>query len=87
MTGILGGGWVLQDFHPMGDVPTGVKLTSFSGEASDIKLAQLQGYVSLVESGELILKLGPSFHFGELRKAHAMMDENRANGKIVIEVD
>jgi hypothetical protein len=40
-----------------------------------------------VESDELILKLGPSFHFGELRKAHAMMDENRANGKIVVEVD
>jgi hypothetical protein len=43
--------------------------------------------VSLVESDELILKLGPSFHFGKLREAHAMMDENRANGKIVIEVD
>lgn len=87
MTGILGGGWVLKNFHPMGDVPTGVKLTSYSGEASDITCAQLQRYVSLVESGELILKLGPSFHFGKLREAHAMMDENKANGKIVIEVD
>jgi len=87
MTGILGGSWVLQDFHPMGDVPTGVKLTSYSGEASDIKCAQLQRYVSLVESDKLILKLGPSFHFRELREAHTIMDENRANGKIVIEVD
>jgi NADPH:quinone reductase-like Zn-dependent oxidoreductase len=43
--------------------------------------------VSLVESGELILKLGPSFHFAKLREVHAMMDQNRANGKIVIEVD
>jgi NADPH:quinone reductase-like Zn-dependent oxidoreductase len=87
MTGILGGSWVLTDFHPMGDIPTGVKLTSYSGEASDITCAQLQRYVSLVESGELILKLGPSFHFAKLREAHAMMDQNRANGKIVIEVD
>jgi NADPH:quinone reductase-like Zn-dependent oxidoreductase len=87
MTGILGGRWVLQDFHPMGDVPTGVKLTSYSGEAADITSAQLQQYVSLVESDELSLKLGPSFHFGKLREAHTMMDENRANGKIVIEVD
>jgi NADPH2:quinone reductase len=71
----------------MGDVPTGVKLTSYSGEAADITSAQLQQYVSLVESDELSLKLGPSFHFGRLREAHAMMDENRANGKIVIEVD
>ena len=36
MTGILGGKWVLDDFHPMGDVPTGVKLTSYSGETSDL---------------------------------------------------
>ena len=87
MTGILGGSWAMKDFHPMGDIPTGVKLTSYSGEASDITGAQLQRYVSLVESGELILRLGPSFHFGKLREAHTMMDENRANGKIVIEVD
>ena len=86
MTGILGGKWSLPDFHPMGDVPTGVKLTSYSGEASDITCAQLQHYVSLVESGELTIKLGPSFGFNMLREAHTLMDENRANGKIVIEV-
>ncbi len=86
MTGILGGKWVLPEFHPMGDVPTGVKLTSYAGESSDITSAQLQEYVSLVESGELNLKLGPSFPFERLREAHTMMDENRANGKIVIEV-
>ena len=50
MTGILGGKWVLSEFHPMGDVPTGVKLTSYSGESSDITRAQLQEYVSLIES-------------------------------------
>jgi hypothetical protein len=30
---------------------------------------------------------GQSFHFGKLREAHAMMDENRASWKIVIELD
>jgi NADPH:quinone reductase-like Zn-dependent oxidoreductase len=86
MTGILGGKWVLSEFRPMGDVPTGVKLTSYSGESSDITCEQLQRYVGLVESGELPLKLGPSFPFERLQEAHTMMDENRANGKIVMEV-
>jgi NADPH:quinone reductase-like Zn-dependent oxidoreductase len=86
MTGILGGQWTLSEFHPMGDVPTGVKLTSYSGEASDISAEQLQRYVSLVESGELILKTGPRFEFDRLQEAHELMDSNRANGKIVIEV-
>ncbi len=86
MTGILGGQWTLSEFHPMGDVPTGVKLTSYSGEASDISVEQLQRYVSLVESGDLKLKTGPRLPFHRLQEAHVMMDENRANGKIVIEV-
>ena len=86
MTGILGGQWTLSEFHPMGDVPTGVKLTSYSGKASDISVEQLQRYVSLVEAGDLKLKTGPRFPFDRLQEAHAMMDENRANGKIVIEV-
>jgi len=86
MTGILGGEWTLSEFHPMGDVPTGVKLTSYSGEASDISAEQLQRYVSLVESGELALKTGPKFKFDQLREAHELMDSNLANGKIVIEV-
>ena len=85
MTGILGGQWTLSDFHPMGDVPTGVKLTSYSGEASDISAEQLQRYVSLVESGELTVKTGPRFNFDQLREAHELMDSNLANGKIVIE--
>ena len=86
MTGILGGEWTLSEFHPMGDVPTGVKLTSYSGEASDISVEQLQRYVSLVESGELTLKVGPTFEFDHLREAHELMDRNGANGKIVIEL-
>lgn len=86
MTGILGGQWTLTEFRPMGDVPTGVKLTSYSGEASDISAEQLQHYVSLVESGELSLNTGPRFAFDRLQEAHKLMDSNRANGKIVVEL-
>ena len=71
----------------MADVPTGVKLTSYAGESSDITHAQLQEYVSLVESGELKLKLGPSFPFEKLREAHTTMDENRASVEGVLSVE
>ena len=86
MTGILGGEWILPEFSPMADVPTGVKLTSYAGESSDLTPAQLQDYVSLVESGELKPKLGPSFPFEKLREAHTTMDKNMASGKIVMEI-
>ena len=84
MTGILGGKWILDDFHPMSDIPTGVKLTSYSGEATDITQQQLQDYLHLVEEGKLSIKTGPVFNFENLVDAHRLMDENRASGKIVI---
>ena len=84
MTGILGGKWVLNNFHPMGDIPTAVKLTSYSGEAADLTPQQLQDYVGLAEKGELEVKTGPVFEFEELIAAHMLMDANQAGGKIVI---
>lgn len=84
MTGILGGEWVLNDFHPMGDIPTAVKLTSYSGQAADLTPQQLQDYVALVEKGELEVKTGPVYQFEELIEAHRLMDANMAGGKIVV---
>jgi NADPH:quinone reductase-like Zn-dependent oxidoreductase len=84
MTGILGGKWTLKDFQPMGDIPTAVKLTSYSGEAADLTPAQLQNYVGLVESGALDVKTGPVFDFEDLVEAHKLMDANLAGGKIVV---
>jgi NADPH2:quinone reductase len=84
MTGILGGEWVLKDFHPMGDIPTAVKLTSYSGEAADLSHQQLQDYIALVENGLLEVTTGPMFEFEQLKEAHQLMDANRAGGKIVV---
>lgn len=86
MTGILGGAWVLDRFTPMDDIPTGVKLTSYSGRSEDITAAELSRYIRLVEEGRLKLPLGPTFPFEALVDAHRAMDANSANGKIVIVV-
>jgi NADPH:quinone reductase-like Zn-dependent oxidoreductase len=86
MTGILGGQWALPDFRPMDHIPTGVKLTSYSGGSSDISPAQLQRYVTQVERGELALSVGETFRFESLPDAHRAMDANRANGKLVVVV-
>ncbi len=86
MTGILGGSWTLDRFYPMGDIPTAVKLTSYAGEAGDVTAELLTTYVKKIESGTLSIPRGPVMPFDELRKAHALMDDNKANGKIVIVV-
>jgi NADPH:quinone reductase-like Zn-dependent oxidoreductase len=68
----------------MGDIPTAVKLTSYSGEAADLTPTQLKEYIGLVENGELEVKTGPIFDFEELVEAHKLMDANQAGGKIVV---
>jgi len=84
MTGILGGEWMMKNFHPMGDIPTAVKLTSYSGEAADLKVETLQHYLGLIENGKLQIQTGPVFEFNQLIKAHELMDANKAGGKIVL---
>jgi NADPH:quinone reductase-like Zn-dependent oxidoreductase len=84
MTGILGGSWTLEQFHPMGDIPTAVKLTSYAGEAGDITSEMLSSYIKKMERGTLSIPHGPVFPFDDLHKAHSLMDDNRANGKIVV---
>ncbi|MCB9594615.1 MAG: zinc-binding dehydrogenase [Sandaracinaceae bacterium] len=84
MTGILGGAWVVDGFEPMIDIPTGVKLTSYSGGSDDIAPEALQAFIERVEAGSLTPKLGPSWRFEELVEAHRAMDENRSNGKMVV---
>ncbi len=86
MTGMLGGAWTLDRFQPMGDIPTGVKLTSYSGGSGDITAEALAGYVRMVETGALSLTLGPTFPFEALVEAHRVMDANTANGKMVVVV-
>ena len=86
MTGILGGQWELPAFRPMGQIPTAVRLTSYSGGAGDISREQLQQYISMVESGQLNIRRGPMWGFDQLPVAHQAMDENRANGKMVVVV-
>jgi len=86
MTGILGGQWEIPAFRPMEHIPTGVRLTSYSGGAGDIRVADLQRYVTMVEQGDLTVRLGPVWSFDQLPEAHRAMDENRANGKMVVVV-
>lgn len=86
MTGILGGAWRL-DLEPMVDIPSGVRLTSYSGGAGDITVDRLQGLVVEAASGRLSIARGPVFAFEDLREAHRVMDENRAGGKMVVVVE
>ena len=87
MTGILGGEWTLANFTPMEDIPTGVKLTAYAGEASNLSQESLQAFVDDVASGHQSVNLDRVFKLEELVKAHRYLESNQASGKIVVVIE
>lgn len=84
MTGMLGNQWIFPDFSPMGTIPTGVKLTTYSGGSGDVTQAELQGFVDSVASGELQVKIARVFPLEEIVEAHRFMEDNLGSGKLVV---
>ena len=48
--GALTGQWTIPDFSPF-SIPTGVRLTSYSGTAQDLPTTALDQYLSAIEAG------------------------------------
>lgn len=84
MTGILGGQWTLERFTPMGDIPNGVKLTSYSGDSTNLDARRLQAFVDEVAAGTQAIDVDRTFALDELPDAHRYMEANRATGKLVV---
>ena len=82
--GMLSNEWLVKDFYPIAYIPTGVRLTAYSGASANLPAEVLQRYVDRIASGHL--RLGPSstYTLDQIRKAHDDMEKNRALGKQVV---
>lgn len=86
MTGMVGNQWSLPDFSPMGSIPTAVNLTTYSGGAEDFMATPLQSIVEAVEKHPASIRIGKIFSLQDIVEAHRCMENNLANGKIVVTV-
>ncbi len=68
----------------MGEIPTGVNLTTYSGGVTEFMRMPLQDLIEQVENGTLKPKIGKVFRLDDIAKAHECMEDNRAGGKIVV---
>ncbi|HHI81362.1 MAG TPA: alcohol dehydrogenase [Planctomycetes bacterium] len=89
LAGFLGGGEPIVSFDPLTQMPPSVDLSFFASflfgtPGVPVPKEALQGLVRRVERGELLLEPAHVFGLEELPKAHRMMEENRAEGKIVV---
>lgn len=86
MTGILGGSWTMNEFTPMGDIPSLGRLTVYMGEAANLNKDLLQDFINAVAGGKISLNIDKIFNLDEVAEAHTYMESNQAKGKIVVTI-
>lgn len=83
-TGMLSNSWVIDEFYPIDFIPAGVRLTAYSGDATDLPPEVLQDYLDAAGQDPGIIPLDRVFPIDEIAAAHAHMENDRATGKIVV---
>jgi NADPH:quinone reductase-like Zn-dependent oxidoreductase len=84
MTGMVGNAWELDQFSPMGAIPSTVNLTTYSGGSHDFIDTPLQTVVNEIEAGRMTPRIGRVFQLEDIVEAHRCMEDNAAGGKIVV---
>lgn len=86
MTGILGNEWTMNDFTPMGDIPSLGRLTVYMGESKNLSKELLQEFIDEVEKGNIKLNIDKVFQLSEVANAHQYMEDSRAKGKVIVKI-
>jgi NADPH:quinone reductase-like Zn-dependent oxidoreductase len=82
--GYLSNEWIVPDFYPTGFLPNGVRLTGYSGDASDLPEAILQEFLDRVAAGEATVPIAKTYTLDEVATAHDDMEHDRVAGKLVV---
>lgn len=91
VVGLLGGPPVLENFHLMQDLPGATRLSFFQSgllgtPALPLAEAPLKAIAAGISAGRLPSLLARTFDFGDVPQAHALMESDRALGKLVVRV-
>ncbi len=84
VTGILGKKGTLDNFYPIKDLPTGVYLTGFS--SNNPTQAAINNIFKHLLKNKLHPVISKVFSLHEIGQAHKLMENNIANGKVVVRI-
>lgn len=83
-TGVLGKQGLLNSFDPIKDIPSGVYLTGFfSNYPSQAIIYDIFEHLNKHKLHPVISKV---FSLDEIGQAHALMENNKANGKVIVRI-
>lgn len=82
--GYLGNQWAWENFSPLGQIPSGVRLTAYAGDTHNLSPETLQEFLDAIKAGQLSVNIDRTFQLEEIVEAHAWMEGNKAAGKLVV---
>jgi NADPH:quinone reductase-like Zn-dependent oxidoreductase len=85
-TGMLSGEWTVKEFYPNSYLPSGVRLTSYSGDARNLPAAVLQDCLDRIADGSLDLGPVHAYALDDVRSAHRDLETGRHAGKLVLTI-
>lgn len=85
-TGMLSNEWTVRDFYPIDYIPSGVRLTAYSGEASDLPPEVLQDFLDNVAAGAAVVPVHQVYELDEIQHAHAELGAGTTTGKLVVRI-
>jgi len=83
MTGCLGG-WVIENFEPLDEIPSESYLTSFN--STNVKKNTIKDMFEFIEKYNIKPRISKIFTLDEISLAHKYLESNSANGKVIINV-
>ncbi|MGJ9413528.1 zinc-binding dehydrogenase [Aeromicrobium sp. CF4.19] len=86
-TGMLSDRWTVPDFYPIDFLPNTVRLSAYSGEASDLPPEVLQAFLDDVAAGTVDVPLSRTYPLEEIVEAHRDMEAGTLVGKGVVLTD
>jgi len=85
VSGILGKKGTIENFYPIKDIPTGVYLTGFSSNFPTQKI--MDDIFNHIKNHNLLPTIAKVFCLDEIGQAHQLMENNEANGKVIIRIN
>ncbi|MDL4812661.1 alcohol dehydrogenase catalytic domain-containing protein [Actinomadura opuntiae] len=86
-TGALAGGWSIPDFTPF-VIPSGVRLTSYAGEATDLPAQVFAQQLQAIADGRLKAPIAKTYRgLEQVRDAQAGVESGTTPGKHVVLLD
>ncbi len=82
-TGMLSNQWIVEQFYPIDFIPTGVRLTAYGGDASDLPSEVLADIAAATHRGEIEWPI-EVYAMDDIARAHEDMEHNRVTAKQVV---